>query len=825
MQIHRLYILVLCLLVGSPGAARATYRADFFNTTRPPSITFDKGSHTWTVRNQSIERIIQYDTKTGGLSTKYVRDLVHGKEIHPPLNAEGTLSFAPPILLIPAPLTRWTLTDNPPPIEWNLAGFLDASWQSAALPFRSPTGGNPRWYRCLIPRGTIMAKHAYALLLDHLPFTKAEIYTDGDLLQTITPQDRAGQRVIQIDLPKISRAIGIKLISTSRHALSSSSISIAEVGSAPPALDLSKDWQYMLYSINLGGDGSKVLTIGLDGLKEHEGFSLEVNYQIFPGQEPVVVKWFTFVNHRTTQFLLEKVIYDRWPLDGARIQQTAQEYAVASNDVTNEGMVSLVNSPMGDIYESTADHTVEVSAWPNLVLKTDKPSDTPRSMIGMFHGSVDAGSFLLQLFSGLHIARGSPTSTPSAYSTQSGFGKEISEANCKPLIPTAATLGIKLFLLNNGWQANSSSGSGFYGDWMTNRKPDKFPQGLLGISTLIRENGMRFGLWTTANLLSSGSQAGTEHPEWLIKRANGAYLSGSEPGTLEACFTSGWEDNYSQSMLQLCRELTVSYLKIAGSPIQDGCIEMTHEHPVAYTQAAEMEHWGIFSEKLHKLDPQFLISHGTEGAFADLSSEDDGWISHQVDETTVSSQVKDILAQSETARMEVEKLSQSRPPFTLSASSPCHLSGSGNDSKLDYLLSSAAVSVCNLEITGRMDLITPAESALTAKWIKWNTDNRAWLAFSQALHVADEKGDGVLHLRPALDGRFGYLCVWNRSDSVLTSSASFNPEDTFVKLDDAEFVDTRDGKIITVRRSGRTVTLSISIAPHFYQLIDVRKKP
>ncbi len=814
----------LFVLCGIQPAARATYRADFFNTTRPPSIAFDKGSLTWTVRNQAIERVLHFDVKTGGLSTKVIRDLLHGREIRPQADAEGSLIFSAPILAPPAILDHWKLTDNAPPSEWTLAGYVDAAWQNAALPIRSPASGGTRWYRCLVPRGTILAKHAYSLLLDHMPFAKAEVYVDGDLIQTISPADRADQRIIQLDLPVITRAIGIKLITSTADAPLFNSMSIAEVGSAPPPLDLSKDWKYMIHSVNLGGEGSKVLTIGLDGLKSNEGFSFEVNYQIYPGQEPVVIKWFNFINHRSTQFLIQQALLDRLPLQSEKIKRVSNTATSVSNESTHEGFVAAVLSPTGDVHTAESNDSLIVGARPNLLMKTDKPSETPRELIGMIHGSANAGAFLLQLFEGQHIARATPASIPTIYSTQIGFGKDITESTCKLLIPTAASLGIKLFVLDNGWQTNSSSGSGLYGDWMTNRKPDKFPQGLLGISTLVRENGMRFGLWTTSSLLSNGSQAATEHPEWLIKRVNGVYQPGSEPSTMEACFTSGWEDNYSQSMLQLCRELTVDFLKVGGSPIQDGCIDLTHEHPMTHTQAAQVEHWGIFCEKMHKLSPQFLISHSTDGSYSDVSSEDLGWVSRKIDETLPASGIANILPRSESNRMELENIGQSRPTFTLSSIAPCHLSESGNEGLLDYLLSSAAACTCNLEISGRLDQITPAESALVAKWVKWNTENREWLAFSQAVQLSDGNTDGVLHIRPALQNRFGYLCVWNRSDSAVSTSAAFNAEDTLVKLDNAEFVNSIDGKIINVKWNGASLTVPVSMGSHSYQLIEIRQK-
>src|SRR5262249_19838057 len=52
------------LLLLPTRAARATERGDFFKVSAQPAISFDKGSMTWTLRNQAVARTIRYDAKT-----------------------------------------------------------------------------------------------------------------------------------------------------------------------------------------------------------------------------------------------------------------------------------------------------------------------------------------------------------------------------------------------------------------------------------------------------------------------------------------------------------------------------------------------------------------------------------------------------------------------------------------------------------------------------------------------------------------------------------------------------------------------------------------
>ena len=54
-------------------------------------------------------------------------------------------------------------------------------------------------------------------------------------------------------------------------------------------------------AVNIGEGNSRVLTISLSGLKKYEGLDLDVNYQIYPGDEPFIAKWFMFTSHRQSR--------------------------------------------------------------------------------------------------------------------------------------------------------------------------------------------------------------------------------------------------------------------------------------------------------------------------------------------------------------------------------------------------------------------------------------------------------------------------------------------------------------------------------------------
>ena len=185
---------------------------------------------------------------------------------------------------------------------------------------------------------------------------------------------------------------------------------------------------------------------------------------------------------------------------------------------------------------------------------------------------------------------------PPVYNTGYGYAGDINAATCERIVPIAESLGVKIFVIDDGWETNVPPDSGKYGDWVVDRRPDKFPLGLRPISALVREHNMRFGLWTAPIMVDERSQAATLRPEWLIRHADGsrAKLWDKYVGM---CFTSGWEENYSSAMQLLCRDLTVTYLKLDSGLFEDDCVTLTHAHPVGHSVAVQGDNWRDFCDK------------------------------------------------------------------------------------------------------------------------------------------------------------------------------------------------------------------------------------
>jgi len=78
----------------------------------------------------------------------------------------------------------------------------------------------------------------------------------------------------------------------------------------------------------------------------------------------------------------------------------------------------------------------------------------------------------------------------------------------------AATAGIELFVLDDGWFGQRNSDASSLGDWFVNEK--KLPGGLKPLVDSIHALGMKFGLWLEPEMVSPDSDLYRAHPDWCL---------------------------------------------------------------------------------------------------------------------------------------------------------------------------------------------------------------------------------------------------------------------------------------------------------------------
>jgi len=794
MTLIRRLALILTLLAPllAAGRAGATDRAGFFEIGKRPTIAFDKKTLTWTLHNQSVERIVRFDPARGSLSTTLLRDLRRHRDVAQAPGGECSLSFATRLLDTPVQLPAgWKMAQTPPDSDrWTRPDYDDTAWKTVDAP---ASAGPAAWFRRRLP--ALQRGHSYALVVAPGGAGRIDVFVDGTAAQGP-----------QVDLAPGSSEIALKVDRGSGPIF----VGIAEQGSAPPSLDLTSDWKYNLYALNAGEDGSQILTISLSGLRKNEGFDLDVSYQIYAGNEPFLAKWAQFTSHRRSRFILESAVLDRWTLPDSESVRSEGCLAISqSSGTTRDGMLSAVLSDLGCMEERKSDHTLAALLRPQYPIETDRVQLTPKTVLVLYHGPAAAGRFLYQLYLAQYVARGAATGVATAYSTES-LGKSISESTCLRLVPRLTSLGANLLLLYDGWQANTHPDGGVYGDWLVDRT--RFPSGLTGISTTLREADMRLGLWMDVVRADPGSDVATNHPEWLYQpqetQANG------EPKPSEMCFACPWEPGLADSMGQLCRELSVAYLRTHGRFERESCLVKEHSHPVGHSKAEQIEGWSDFSDRLHKVDRAFALIADQDSP--NLLGQQEA--AHPEGDDPLPSDNAGWLRMADKAEPGI------RPPFATVGRAPCHLPVEDTNA-LEYCLTGALASAANLELVGDATQATDAEIAAVRKWTDWRRHNLPWLAYAQAPEVTQGAARAALHLRNLQEGRYGYLFAWQGADAG-DSRIEIRPDDFALRMktDDLAIVSVKDKMPAKFTSREGVIAVDVSLPAHGWQVYEIRSK-
>lgn len=94
---------------------------------------------------------------------------------------------------------------------------------------------------------------------------------------------------------------------------------------------------------------------------------------------------------------------------------------------------------------------------------------------------------------------------------------DLSEESLIKQAKSAASAGIELFVLDDGWFGQRDDDTSSLGDWFVSAK---FPDGLHPLAEEVHQLGMQFGLWFEPEMISKKSQLFEQHPEWALQVPN-----------------------------------------------------------------------------------------------------------------------------------------------------------------------------------------------------------------------------------------------------------------------------------------------------------------
>jgi len=107
---------------------------------------------------------------------------------------------------------------------------------------------------------------------------------------------------------------------------------------------------------------------------------------------------------------------------------------------------------------------------------------------------------------------------PIIYNSWEATGFDVSEDGQARLARAAASLGVELFVMDDGWFGARSSDHAGLGDWTVNR--EKFPGGLAPLVAEVHRLGMRFGLWVEPEMVNPDSDLYRQRPDWVLHMPN-----------------------------------------------------------------------------------------------------------------------------------------------------------------------------------------------------------------------------------------------------------------------------------------------------------------
>ena len=122
----------------------------------------------------------------------------------------------------------------------------------------------------------------------------------------------------------------------------------------------------------------------------------------------------------------------------------------------------------------------------------------------------------------------------------------------------AASLGIELFVLDDGWFGHRDNDRSSLGDWFVHRK--KLPRGLGELAAEILKKGLNFGLWFEPEMVSVDSELYRAHPDWCLHVPGRSRSEGRNQLVLDFSREEVRENVYQQ-MKEILTAAPITYVK------------------------------------------------------------------------------------------------------------------------------------------------------------------------------------------------------------------------------------------------------------------------
>ncbi|MFR9621126.1 MAG: alpha-galactosidase [Rikenellaceae bacterium] len=154
-------------------------------------------------------------------------------------------------------------------------------------------------------------------------------------------------------------------------------------------------------------------------------------------------------------------------------------------------------------------------------IERGKSFETPDMILAHSSNGVGEASRNLHRWVRNHNLQDGDVAQPVVLNSWEGAYFSFDEDVIKNMIVDAASMGVEIFVLDDGWFGTEYPRNGpnaGLGDWQINY--EKLPNGLQGLIDCCKENNVEFGLWVEPEMVNPKSELANKHPEWIVTSPN-----------------------------------------------------------------------------------------------------------------------------------------------------------------------------------------------------------------------------------------------------------------------------------------------------------------
>lgn len=169
-----------------------------------------------------------------------------------------------------------------------------------------------------------------------------------------------------------------------------------------------------------------------------------------------------------------------------------------------------------DMYENSR---VQIGINPfdfKWLLESGEEFQAPEVVMAYSHEGITGMSHIYHNLYGKRLCRGKyrDKTRPILINNWEATYFDFDDKKIEAIAKEASSLGIELFVLDDGWFGKRNDDKSSLGDWFVNE--EKLNGGLNKLASKINNMGMKFGLWFEPEMVSPISKLYEKHPNWCI---------------------------------------------------------------------------------------------------------------------------------------------------------------------------------------------------------------------------------------------------------------------------------------------------------------------